>query len=187
MAYPPIYWHLVYNVYSSCSQLKMMPTAGDGWGHRGEQPFFNVHSFAVYPSIFWGSFWGEVKYLLKKFGIWIHTIRLVTQATKKQKWCCLEILSVQGCFSCYMHLNELLANLNKCPDFKMAWCLHVFSDSLVHFSTEGQFIESLTDWWFGTWILCFHILRISSSQLTNIGGFKHYLFSIIYGIVLPID
>ena len=27
-------------------------------------------------------------------------------------------------------------------------------------------IKTITGWWFGTWILCFHILGMSSSQLT---------------------
>ena len=52
-----------------------------------------------------------------------------------------------------------------------------------------MFLQNLIGGWLGTCFLCFHILGISSSQLTFIdfrgvetlvGGFKHFLFSISY-------
>ena len=45
--------------------------------------------------------------------------------------------------------------------FKFEWCNHGRRCMDDH-------IFLISDWWFGTWILFFHILAMSSSQLTHI-------------------
>ena len=68
-----------------------------------------------------------------------------------------------------------------------------FTDQKLFFG-YSPFVH-IAGWWFGTFFLIFHILGISSPQLTNSIIFQrgsnhqpdHNIFSIRYGIILPID
>ena len=47
------------------------------------------------------------------------------------------------------------------------------------------YIYNISGWWFQTWVK--QVEKNRTSNVLLVGGFKHVLFSIIYGIIFHID